>query len=58
MIYSEYNEGMIHKGFTYGHKHYTWCEADEMYWRDDVEGDGYDIYQAESLSNRCMIDWD
>jgi len=37
-IYSESNEGMIPRGFTSQKGfHYTWSEADELYWRDDVD---------------------
>ena len=36
-IWSENAESMIEKGFTYKGKHYTWDEADEVYYRDDVD---------------------
>jgi hypothetical protein len=36
-IWSENQETMIDKGFTYKGKHYTWDEADEVYYRDDVD---------------------
>lgn len=37
MIWSENEGAMIYKGFTYRGKHYTWDEADEVYYRDDVD---------------------
>lgn len=43
MIWSENQESMVVKGFVYRGKHYTWCEADELYYRDDVD----DIYLME-----------
>jgi len=36
-IWSENQEAIIDKGFTYKGKHYTWDEADEVYYRDDVD---------------------
>lgn len=43
MVWSEVNEAMVVKGFTFKNKHYTWCESDEVYYRDDVD----DTYMME-----------
>ena len=37
MIWSENTGDMVYKGFTYKGKHYTWAEADELYYRDEVD---------------------
>ena len=36
-IYSETIDGMIPRGFTRKGFHYTWNEADALYYRDDVD---------------------
>ena len=51
MIWSENQESMVVKGFTYKGKHYTWCESDELYYRDDVD----DSYFME-IPTRAMLD--
>lgn len=36
-IFSETIGEMIPKGFTRKNRHYTWCESDAVYYRDDVD---------------------
>lgn len=50
VIWSEVNESMIVAGFTYKNHHYTWNEADEMYWRDDVDDEGFDLEMMNRFS--------
>lgn len=56
MIYSENNERMIHSGFTTEKAwHFTWNEADEMYYNDadedlpGIELDTLDLLVADDL---------
>ena len=63
MIYSEANERMIHKGFTfenvYGEHHFTWNEADEVYYSDEVDDKYYFLDTAEKyVETRSNYWWD
>ena len=41
MIWSESQERMVNKGFTLNGRHYTWNDADEVYYRDDTDDTCY-----------------
>lgn len=36
-IWSESQESMVVKGFTYRGKHYTWNDMDEVYYLDEAD---------------------
>lgn len=57
-IYSESDNRMIKYGFRFkysysdvvfiGTEHFTWCEDDEVYYSDDIDGKYFEEYQTES----------
>lgn len=62
MIYSDYNERMIHKGFTMGKHpyldHYTWYETDEYYYRDITDDIRITLETAEKMAAEGKLVWD
>ena len=51
MIYSDSLECMVHKGFTYKGKHYTWNDADCVYYWDESDDDYY-----MEIPDRALVD--
>lgn len=59
MIWSDNNNRMIHKGFTYHNKHFTWNESDEMYYYDESEELRFYLDTAEYYADQDNgIIWD
>ena len=58
MVWSGANGIMIHRGFTRKGKHYTWNEADEVYYNDENDEDFYFLQSARMLGFDGLIDWD
>ena len=50
-IWSRTKGRMIPEGFTYRKHHYTWCEEDQVYWRDDMK----DRYR-EKVPREAILD--
>ena len=57
MIYSPYLECMIEKGFTYKGHHYTWCESDLVYYRDDVDDIAIEYEDVLHIANKYDNRW-
>lgn len=71
MIWSENEERMIHKGFTFivykrngkeYKEHFTWNEEDELYYNDETDEDYYSLNIAERQVARWELEgvgsWD
>lgn len=46
LIYSDYNETMIPKGFTWHEQTFVWNEMDERYYSTDDEEVSYELDSA------------